>query len=300
MEKGFKIKLIKKMRKGIILAGGLGTRLLPLTKAISKQILPIYDKPMIYYPISNLIMSGIKDILIISTSEHISLFKKLLNKTLFLGLNIKFKIQKRPRGIAEALILGEKFLSGSDMCLILGDNIFFGENLEKKLKKASISKKQTIFVKKVKTPERYGVLQSKRNKPYKIIEKPKKHISNFAVTGIYFYNNKTIRIAKTLKPSKRNEIEITDLNQILLNKNLLNVEKLTNKEKWFDAGNHNDYLSTCNEVKYYEKIHNKLVGSIEFESLKQKFLTINMLKKTLNEDNFYSEKIIKYVNKNTL
>ena len=280
------------MRKGIVLAGGLGTRLYPLTSAISKQILPIYDKPMIYYPLSNLVSSGIKEVLIISSPEHINLYKNLLGDGKLFGIKLFYKIQKKPKGIAEALILAESFLDGSDMCLILGDNIFFGKTLKKKLIEATNSKKQTIFVKNVKKPEKYGVLKFEKSIPVNIIEKPKKFISNYAVTGIYFYNNSSIEIAKKIKPSKRNEIEISELNQILLNKKLLNVVKLERNISWFDAGDHRDYLKTSIAVKDYENSGNLVIGSIELESIKNKFLSKRNFKKNIIKNNFYYSKIL--------
>ncbi len=280
------------MRKGIILAGGLGTRLYPITSTISKQILPIYDKPMIYYPLSNLIMSGIREILIISSPEHIHLFKNILKSGSSLGLKISYKVQEKPRGIAEALILAENFLNGSSMCLILGDNIFFGDNLKNKLVSASKSKKQTIFVKKVKNPESYGVIKFEKFQPVDIIEKPKKFISDYAVTGIYFYENSSISIARKIKPSKRNEIEISELNQILLRKNTLDVVKLSNKTCWFDAGDHRDYLNTCNKVKDYEQNNKTVIGSVELEAIKSKFLSRTRFKKGIITNNFYYKKIL--------
>jgi glucose-1-phosphate thymidylyltransferase len=283
------------MRKGIILAGGLGTRLFPLTSSISKQILPIYDKPMIYYPLSNLIMSGINEILIISSPEHIKLYKKLLRDGSSIGLNIKYKIQKKPNGIAEALILAEGFLDGADMCLILGDNIFFGKNFKEKLISAYKSKNQSIFVKRVDTPEKYGVLKFHKSKPVKIIEKPKKFISDYAVTGIYFYNNDSIKIAKKIKPSKRNEKEISELNQILLSQRNLKVIKLGKEVQWRDAGDHNEYLTTCIDIKNYETKYKIILGSIEYESIKKKFLKKSEFVKNIFNNNFYYKKVLKFL-----
>jgi len=284
-----------KKRKGILLAGGLGTRLFPLTKAISKQALPIYDKPMFYYPLSNLIMMNIREILIISTPEHVSLYKKMIGSGKDIGLKISYLIQKKPEGIAQSLILAENFLNGSDMCLILGDNIFFGDKLDELFLKSSSSNKQSIFVKHVKNPNSYGVLKFKNKLPFKIYEKPSKFISPYAVTGVYFYNNKTIEYAKKLKPSARNELEITDLNQALLDKKELDVVILKNAHSWYDAGNHEDYLDTSIFVKKYENKKNIIVGSIEIESYKKKFLSKKNFLKIFDTNNTYHQRLVKII-----
>lgn len=276
-------------RKGIILAGGSGSRLYPLTKVISKQLLPIYNKPMIYYPISNLIMSRIKEILIISSPHHIKLYKNLLGNGENLGLKFSYKIQKKPNGIAEGLILAEKFLKGSNLCLILGDNIFFGKDIKKKFLNASNSESQSIFGKKVNHPNKYGVLKFKNGKVNKIIEKPKSLVSKYAVTGIYFYNNSAIEIAKKLKPSYRNELEITDLNNQILNKNELNIHLLNNEQYWYDAGNHSDYVKTINHVYNYEN-EKQLVGCLEIEAFKSSFISKKKLLKYIdNKSPFYKK-----------
>lgn len=300
METGLKKKYkIKKNfmtnRKGILLAGGLGTRLFPLTKAISKQVLPIYDKPMFYYPLSNLIMMNIKEILIISSPQHMPLYKKMIGSGKDIGLKISYLIQKKPKGIAQSLILAEKFLNGSDMCLILGDNIFFGNKLDSLFLKSSESNRQSIFVKHVKNPNVYGVLRFKNKSPYRIYEKPKKFISSYAVTGVYFYNNQTIKYAKKLIPSARKELEITDLNQVLLDKKELDVVILKKSYSWHDAGNHEDYLNTSISVKNYEKNNNKIIGSIEIESFKRNFLNKKSFMKIFDKSNTYHQKISKII-----
>ena len=280
-------------RKGIILAGGFGTRLHPLTAVISKQLLPIYNKPMIFYPLSNLIMSNINEILIISTPFHLNFYKTLLGNGKNYGLDIKYKIQKYPNGIAEGIILAENFLKGSDMCLILGDNIIYGKEIEKLLSKVSQSKKQSIFIKSVKEPNKYGVVKFQDGKAIEIIEKPKKYISNYAVTGIYFYSNKVIKYAKKLKPSKRKELEITDLNNLLFNKKELKIFKLNKIHHWYDAGDHEDYLKACIDVRKHEISTNQLVGSLEIESFKKKYLSKKKIFNNIKNNNIYYEKIIR-------
>tara|TARA_Y100000741_G_C18180557_1_gene529146 strand:- start:198 stop:911 length:714 start_codon:yes stop_codon:yes gene_type:complete len=218
--------------KGIILAGGKGTRLYPITKAISKQLLPVYNKPMIYYPIKTLIHIGIKDILVITTPEDQIYFKNILINNEDFNVNFDFEIQNEPNGIAEALVIGEKFIENESVCLILGDNLFFNTfNINSDLKNSS-----KIFVKKVKNPNRYGVLQEINNKPIKIHEKPIKFISSNAVVGLYMYNNNVVNIVKKLKPSKRDELEITDLNNLYIDNNDCEVVYLDEKSQWFDSG----------------------------------------------------------------
>ena len=279
-------------RKGIILAGGYGTRLYPLTHSISKQLLPVFNKPMIYYPLSILILSGIKEILIICTPDQIKLFKKLLGSGKKLGIRFFYKIQKKPKGIAEALVIGEKFLKGKDICLILGDNIFFGKNIRNIFSKICKSKKQKIILKKVKNPNEYGVLEFKKKEPHRIIEKPKNYISNYAVTGIYFYHNHAVNIAKKLKPSNRHELEITDLNRIFIKEKKLEVFKLSEKDFWFDAGNHEEYLKTSIKVREYENFNKKIVGSIELESLRVGNISRKFYLKNFDIKNKYYQQVL--------
>tara|TARA_B110000003_G_C16649358_1_gene533515 strand:- start:3778 stop:4641 length:864 start_codon:yes stop_codon:yes gene_type:complete len=282
-------------RKGIILAGGFGTRLHPLTQVMSKQLLPIYDKPMIFYPLSNLIMSNIKDILIISSPGHLNFYKKLLGNGKKYGVNFTYKIQKYPNGIAEGILIAEKFLNGSDMCLILGDNIYFGKNIDKKFLAASMSKKQSIFIKKVKDPNKYGVIKFKKKTPVLIVEKPKKYVSNYAVTGIYYLSNHAIELTKRLKPSKRKELEITDLNNILLENDSLFVNRLDSHHYWYDAGNHEDYLDASIMVRNYEKRSNKIVGSLEYEAFKKEILKKEDLFNNIKFNNQYYQKLYKKI-----
>ena len=225
-------------RKGIILAGGTGSRLSPLTNAVSKQLMPVYDKPMIYYPLSTLLLAGINEILIICSPFFLDLFRNLLGDGSQWGIKIQYKCQKQPDGIAQALILGEEFLNGSPLCLILGDNLFYGDNLSSKLKEVnSAREKGTLFAYQVKDPSRYGIIEfNEKLTVISIEEKPINPKSNFAVTGIYFYENSVINIAKNLKPSKRGELEITDINKALLNEGRLKVKLLKRGMAWLDTG----------------------------------------------------------------
>lgn len=241
--------------KGIVLSGGTGTRLYPITKGISKQIIPIYDKPMVYYPISTLFLAGIKEILIITTPEDIGNYKKLLSDGKKWGVSFYYEVQKEPKGIAESILIGEKFIKNSRVCLILGDNLFYGHNLKDLLKKA-IERKEgaTVFAYWVKDPQRYGVVEfSKERKALSIEEKPKKPKSNYAVTGLYFYDEKVIDFAKNLKPSKRGELEITDLNNEYLKRNELYVEIMGRGYAWLDTGTPYSLLEAANFVQIIEE-----------------------------------------------
>ena len=232
--------------KGIILAGGKGTRLYPITRAISKQLLPVYNKPMIYYPIYTLEKIGIKDVLIITTPNDQVYFKNLLINNDDFKVKFFFEVQKKPNGIAEAFIIGEKFIKNDDVCLILGDNLFFNSQLIYNVKMKVSAK---IFVKKVDNPNLYGVLEEKNNFPYLIHEKPKKQISKNAVVGIYMYTNSVINYVKRLKPSKRGELEITDLNNLYINNNDCEVIYLEDDSQWFDSGDFDSLLKASNFVK---------------------------------------------------
>ena len=237
--------------KGIILAGGKGTRLYPITKAISKQLLPVYNKPMIYYPINTLIEIGIKDILIITTPEDLIYFKNLLKNNDDFNLNFQFKVQKKPNGIAEAFVIGEEFIQNEDVCLILGDNLFFNS---KSITKNNLKKSSKIFVKKVENPNSYGVLEVFNDVPKLIHEKPKEFISNFAVVGLYMYTSSVMDKVKKLNPSKRGELEITDLNNIYLKGGECDVVYLEDDSSWFDSGTFDSLLKASNFVKNYEKL----------------------------------------------
>ena len=232
--------------KGIILAGGAGIRLYPITKVVSKQLLPVYNKPMIYYPINTLIEIGIKDILIITTPEDLIYFKNLLKNNDDFNLNFEFKVQNKPNGIAEAFIIGEDFIQNEDVCLILGDNLFFNSKL---IAKKNLKKSSKIFVKKVKNPNSYGVLEVFNNTPKLIHEKPKEFISNFAVVGLYMYNSSVIDKVKKLNPSKRGELEITDLNNIYLEAGECDVVYLEAESNWFDSGTFESLFSASDFVR---------------------------------------------------
>ena len=242
-------------RKGIVLAGGVATRLFPLTLSISKQIMPVYDKPMIYYPISVLMEANIKEILIISTPAYINTFKELLGDGSKWGMSFTYKVQEKPNGLAEAFILGEEFIGNSNVAMILGDNMFYGNNLTKILKCADERENEaTIFGYYVKDPTAYGVVEIDENKrAISIEEKPEVPKSNYAVPGLYFYPNSVVEIAKKIKPSARGELEITEVNNEYMKKNLLNVEILGRQMVWFDTGTYDSLLETASFVQTIEK-----------------------------------------------
>ena len=268
------------MRKGIILAGGLGTRLFPLTLTVSKQLLPIHDKPMIYYSLTTLIQLGINDILIICKQDDISNFQKLFGNGSELGIKISYEIQNTPRGIAEGLIIAEEFLSDNPCVFILGDNLFVG-NLTKNRYQDLIDNVDGayIFTYKVKNPQRYGILELDSNNTMKILEKPKFTKSNNAITGIYFYDKYASRIAKTLAPSKRNELEISDLNNSYLSNNKLLFEKLDDNITWLDAGTISSFYEASNLVKAIEQRTGSKIGCIEIASFEMNNIDLNQLKK---------------------
>jgi len=286
--------------KGIILAGGAGTRLNPLTKAVSKQLIPVYDKPMIYYPLSTLMLAGIKDILIISTSRDLPKFMKLFGDGQEMGLNIFYKEQPKPEGIAQAFIIGEEFIGEDSVSLILGDNIFYGHNLSTTLQNmAGLKEGACIFGYWVANPQRYGVVEfNENNEVISIEEKPQYPKSNYAVPGLYFYDNEVVDIAKNLKPSARGELEITDVNLAYLKKGNLKVELLGRGYAWLDTGTPDSLLDASNYIATMERRQGLKIGCIEEVAFRMGYIDNNRFegiieKLPVNDYRNYLEMILK-------
>ncbi|MFT4566909.1 MAG: glucose-1-phosphate thymidylyltransferase, partial [Saprospiraceae bacterium] len=259
--------------KGIILAGGMGTRLYPLTMAMSKQMMPVYDKPMIYYPLSTLMLAGIRDILIISTPDHLPLFQQLLGSGEEIGCNFSYIVQQEANGLAQAFVLGEDFIAGDSAALILGDNIFYGNGLSKLLQDSFNPAGGVVFAYQVKDPERYGVVEFDDNKKaLSIAEKPSNPKSNFAVPGLYFYDNRVVDIAKNIAPSPRGEYEITDVNRYYLENGELEVKVMSRGMAWLDTGTHASLMQAAQFIQVIEERQGLKVGCIEEIAYKMQFI----------------------------
>jgi glucose-1-phosphate thymidylyltransferase len=280
--------------KGIILAGGSGTRLFPITRGVSKQLLPIYDKPMIYYPLSVMMLAGIKDVLIITTPEDSESFKRLLGDGSSFGVNLSYAVQPRPEGLAQAFLIGEKFIGNDNVCLILGDNIFYGQGFTPILKRAMASNPgATIFGYKVKDPERFGVVEfdAKTLRVISIEEKPAKPKSTYAATGLYFYDNRVVEIAKSIKPSHRGELEITTLNNVYLQTGSLNVELLGRGFAWLDTGTHDSLIEAGHYVETIQSMQGLKIACLEEIGWRNGWLsdTELALQADLNNKNEYGQ-----------
>ena len=285
--------------KGIILAGGSGTRLYPLTKGVSKQLLPIYDKPMIFYPLSVLMLAGIRDVLIITTPEDQAGFQRLLADGSQIGVSLTYAVQASPDGLAQAFLIGEEFIGKDSVCLVLGDNIFYGQGFTPMLQEATKRKSgATVFGYQVKDPERFGVVQfDEGRKAISIEEKPLKPKSNFAVTGLYFYDNDVIEIAKQVKPSARGELEITCINQAYLERGSLHVELLGRGFAWLDTGTHESLLEASHFVETIERRQGYKIACLEEIAFNNGWLTVAELKRTGNElkKNSYGQYLLSLV-----
>mgnify|MGYP001204155568 FL=1 len=287
------------IKKGIILAGGLGTRMSPLTKAVNKQLLPIYDKPLIFYPLSVLMLAGIKNILIIVNTGQLTDFRRILPEKNNLGISINYLEQKKPGGLPEAFIIGKEFIGKDNIALILGDNFFYGQSLSKKLEDSvKLKSGARVFLHPVKNPHLYGVATTNnKNKIIKIVEKPKKTKSNLAITGLYFFDNQVINFSKNLKPSKRKELEITDLLNKYRKKNRLTAELIGRGGTWLDTGNIEDFNNTSNFVSTIENRQGLKIACLEEISLRKKWINKNKVKKAISfygkcEYSEYLKKII--------
>ncbi|MDI6498666.1 glucose-1-phosphate thymidylyltransferase RfbA [Leuconostoc suionicum] len=285
--------------KGIILAGGSGTRLYPITKATSKQLVPIYDKPMVYYPLSVLMLAGIKEILLISTPEYVGQFEELLGDGHEIGLNIEYAIQEEPRGLADAFIVGADFIGDDAVALVLGDNIFYGAGLSQKLQQEALKTSgATVFGYQVKDPERFGVVEfDKEGKALSIVEKPEQPKSNYAVTGLYFYDNDVVKIAANVKPSARGEIEISDINQAYLDRGDLDVQVMGRGYAWLDTGTLDSLLEASSFIATIQKQQNLKVASLEEIAYRMGYIDIAQLEKLAQplKKNDYGQYLLRIV-----
>ena len=271
------------IKKGIILAGGTGTRLSPLTKIINKQLLPLYDKPLIFYPLSILMLAGIRDVLIITNPNEDVNFKKILGNGSNFGIKIQYLTQDKPNGLPEAFIIGEKFINKKDVALILGDNFFYGQGFTKRLKQKTKSKSgSTIFTYQVNNPEDYGIVEMKKDKILNIREKPKNSKSNLAITGLYFFDHNVVNISKKLKPSKRKELEIVDLLKEYLKRKKLKVEYMGRGSAWLDTGNAESLFETSQFISNIEKRQGLKIACLEEIALNNKWISKNIIKKQIN------------------
>ncbi len=287
------------MTKGIVLAGGSGTRLYPLTRAVSKQLMPIYDKPMIYYPLSTLMLAGIKDILIISTPEDTPRFRELLGDGDEIGLNIEYAVQEKPNGLAEAFIIGEDFIGDDNVALILGDNIYHGPGLSQLVQKAAAKKSgATVFGYHVSDPERFGVVEfDDEMNAVSIEEKPEHPKSNYAVTGLYFYDNDVVKIAKNVKPSPRGEVEITDINKEYLERGDLSVEVMGRGYAWLDTGTHSTLLEAAAYIETVQRMQNMMVANLEEIAWRMGYITTEKVRELAQplKKNDYGQYLLKLI-----
>jgi len=286
--------------KGIVLAGGSGTRLYPITRGVSKQLLPIYDKPMIYYPISVLMLAGIRDILLITTPEDLSSFQRLLGDGSHLGIALSYQVQPRPEGLAQAFLIGEEFINGEPCALVLGDNIFFGQGFGSKLEMvAQRTQGASVFGYQVMSPKSFGVVEFDKNyRALSIEEKPVEPKSNWAVTGLYFYDNQVVDLARQVKPSQRNELEITSINQMYLEMNQLNVELLGRGFAWLDTGTHDSLIEASQFVHTIEKRQGFKIACLEEIAFRKGWLTAEQVKENaaLMEKTSYGQYLLQLLN----